>query len=200
MIRELCFGDVNHVQGPLLKTVPNLHRAVTNRAPHLPGKLGSKLDGAFNKQGHSSPADRSTLGDRDQLPLLLRFFCSCQCGFNFLVRCQRTFYIDGAIDRADCPDSREIAGGVLRHDHSGVTYAAAMPPSTRNSVPVTKEDSSDARNNAARAISTASPKRPMGIWISLRCRFGSVSGTSSAARFEADPDTMRLTGCFLSHG
>ena len=33
--------------------------------------------------------------------------------------------------------------------HSGVTYAAVSPPSTRNSVPVTYDDSSDASHSAA---------------------------------------------------
>ena len=33
--------------------------------------------------------------------------------------------------------------------YRGVTYAAVMPPSTMKAVPVTKEDSSDARNSAA---------------------------------------------------
>ena len=33
--------------------------------------------------------------------------------------------------------------------YSGVTYAAVIPPSTRKFVPVTNEDSSDARYNAA---------------------------------------------------
>ena len=39
----------------------------------------------------------------------------------------------------------------------GVTYAAVIPPSTLNSVPVTYEDSSEAKNNAALACSIASP-------------------------------------------
>ena len=48
-------------------------------------------------------------------------------------------------------------------NYSGVTYAAVMPPSTRKVLPVTKEDSSDARKRTASAISRASPKRPIGI-------------------------------------
>lgn len=46
--------------------------------------------------------------------------------------------------------------------YSGVTYAAVRPPSTRKSLPVTYDDSSEARKSAACAISAASPKRPIG--------------------------------------
>ena len=38
--------------------------------------------------------------------------------------------------------------------HSGVTYAAVIPPSTTSAEPVTKDASSDARNSAATAISS----------------------------------------------
>ena len=38
-----------------------------------------------------------------------------------------------------------------------------MPPSTTKLAPVTKEDSSEARNTTASAISRASPKRPSGM-------------------------------------
>src|ERR1700693_4972311 len=38
----------------------------------------------------------------------------------------------------------------------------ALPPSTNSSIPVTKLESSDARNNAALAISSGCPMRPIG--------------------------------------
>ena len=41
-------------------------------------------------------------------------------------------------------------------------YCAVMAPSATSTVPVTKDDSSDARNRAQLAISTGSPGRPMG--------------------------------------
>lgn len=47
--------------------------------------------------------------------------------------------------------------------YSGVTYAAVMPPSTRNVEPLTNDDSSLVRNDAAFAISSALAKRPGGI-------------------------------------
>src|SRR5689334_14727228 len=54
--------------------------------------------------------------------------------------------------------------GYLRASaHSGVTYAAVIPPSTVKVAPVVNDDSSEARNSADRAISTASPKRPIGM-------------------------------------
>jgi len=49
-----------------------------------------------------------------------------------------------------------------------------MPPSTKNDEPVTNEASSEARKSAALAISSASPKRPIGTWTKRRWRFSSV--------------------------
>src|SRR6266478_6981930 len=43
-----------------------------------------------------------------------------------------------------------------------------LPPSTNSSIPVTKLESSDARNNAALAISLASPIRPIGMVDTIR--------------------------------
>ena len=51
----------------------------------------------------------------------------------------------------------------VRRAHSGVTYAAVMPPSMINDWPVIQLDSLDARNSAPLAISVGSPKRPMGM-------------------------------------
>jgi len=43
-----------------------------------------------------------------------------------------------------------------------------LPPSTNSSIPVTKLESSDARNNTALAISSGSPIRPIGIVATIR--------------------------------
>src|ERR1700722_2538331 len=43
-----------------------------------------------------------------------------------------------------------------------------LPPSTNSSIPVTKLESSDARNNAALAISSGFPIRPMGMVETIR--------------------------------
>ena len=56
-----------------------------------------------------------------------------------------------------------------------------MPPSTTRAEPVMNEDSSDARNSAARAISSGRPSRPMGMCTSRRCR-RTGSASSSASR------------------
>src|SRR5216683_6535208 len=53
----------------------------------------------------------------------------------------------------------------------------ALPPSTKSSIPVTKLESSEARNSAALATSSGSPMRPIGIVDTIRaitsedCRF-----------------------------
>src|SRR5579863_756611 len=53
----------------------------------------------------------------------------------------------------------------------------ALPPSTNSSIPVTKLESSDARNNATLATSSGSPMRPIGMVDTIRaitsadCRF-----------------------------
>jgi hypothetical protein len=44
----------------------------------------------------------------------------------------------------------------------------ALPPSTNSSIPVTKLESPDARNNAALAISSDSPMRPIGMVNTIR--------------------------------
>src|SRR5579864_4736818 len=44
----------------------------------------------------------------------------------------------------------------------------ALPPSTNSSMPVTKLESSEARNNAAFATSSGSPIRPMGMVETIR--------------------------------
>src|SRR6266851_2456605 len=44
----------------------------------------------------------------------------------------------------------------------------ALPPSTKSSIPVTKLESSEARNNAALATSSGSPMRPIGIVDTIR--------------------------------
>src|SRR5580765_4227612 len=44
----------------------------------------------------------------------------------------------------------------------------ARPPSTNSSIPVTKLESSDVRNNATFATSSGSPMRPIGIVETIR--------------------------------
>src|SRR5882762_9428915 len=44
----------------------------------------------------------------------------------------------------------------------------ALPPSTNSSIPVTKLESSDARNNATFATSSGSPMRPIGMVDTIR--------------------------------
>jgi hypothetical protein len=49
----------------------------------------------------------------------------------------------------------------LAHSASHQTWA--LPPSTKSSMPVTKLESSEARNNATFATSSGSPMRPIGM-------------------------------------
>ncbi len=59
-----------------------------------------------------------------------------------------------------------------------------MPPSTTRAEPVMKLESSDAKNSAAFAISSACPNRPIGMWTSLRsrlCRSASSSASSGVS-------------------
>ena len=72
------------------------------------------------------------------------------------------------VDRTvgEIPDIAVVAVQQLdgvRRAHSGVTYAAVMPPSMINDWPVIQLDSLDARNSAPLAISVGSPKRPIGM-------------------------------------
>src|SRR5581483_11452897 len=63
--------------------------------------------------------------------------------------------------------------------HSGVTYAAVNPPSTRNVAPVTYEDSSEARNSAPLTTSRGFARRPVGQWTRRRSR---AAGSSPKMR------------------
>src|SRR6266542_2756142 len=84
------------------------------------------------------------------------------------------------------------AAHVVSLAYSGVTYAAEMPPSTTSAAPVMNDESSQARNRAARAISAACPGRPIGMWTSrLAAHCGSAM---SSAR---DRKSTRLNS---SHG
>src|SRR5260370_38630402 len=49
-----------------------------------------------------------------------------------------------------------------------IDQTCALPPSTNSSIPVTKLESSDARNNAVLAISSGSPMRPIGTVDTIR--------------------------------
>src|SRR5260370_42175032 len=55
----------------------------------------------------------------------------------------------------------------------------ALPPSTNSSIPVTKLESSEARNSAAFATSLGSPIRPIGMVETIRAI---TSGDSRLAR------------------
>src|ERR1700722_5264377 len=66
-----------------------------------------------------------------------------------------------AVDRCSAPRSPHHPEYFTKG--SAVLQICALPPSTNNSIPVTKLESSDARNSAALAISSASPIRPIGI-------------------------------------
>ena len=68
-----------------------------------------------------------------------------------------------------------------------------MPPSTTSSAPVMNEESSEARNSAARAISAASPKRPIGMCTRRRCRFSSVSRNFISSSVRSGPGHRALT-------
>ena len=65
-------------------------------------------------------------------------------------------------------ERRPTHGSRLRHvsgepiPYSGVTYAAVNPPSTRNDVPFTYDDSSLARNSAPLTTSRGFASRPIG--------------------------------------
>src|SRR6185295_12591421 len=66
---------------------------------------------------------------------------------------------------------QQLVGG--RCTHSGVTYAAVMPPSMINDWPVIQLDSLEARNSAPLAISVGSPNLPMGMCTRRRLRLAS---------------------------
>src|SRR3984957_10009730 len=51
--------------------------------------------------------------------------------------------------------------------YSNFCQTCAVPPSTNNSMPVTKLESSEARNTATLAISSALPMRPIGILATI---------------------------------
>ena len=64
-----------------------------------------------------------------------------------------------ALPSASCQPPCETRTGP---DHSGVTYAAVIPPSTTNVAPFTYDDSSLARKSAAFTISLGLARRPIG--------------------------------------
>ena len=68
-----------------------------------------------------------------------------------------------------------------------------MPPSTVNVEPVMYDESSVARNSAALAISSASPKRPIGTCTRRRCFFSSVSRKSMSSLVRSGPGHRALT-------
>jgi hypothetical protein len=87
--------------------------------------------------------------------------------------------------------------------YSGVTYAAVMPPSTISDAPVMKEESSEARNSAAFASSSARPSLPMGMWtkrVATDPRPGVLDGDLSRHR---EHGTLRARvgrlGCGRAH-
>ena len=68
-----------------------------------------------------------------------------------------------------------------------------MPPSTRNVLAVMNEESSEARNSTALAISSGSPKRPIGTCTSRRAaRSGSLANRSRSSGVLTGPGAQRV--------
>src|SRR3984885_6025054 len=65
--------------------------------------------------------------------------------------------IDTSLSVDSCPSLYHSGGQIW-----------ALPPSTNSSIPVTKLESSEARNNATFATSSGSPMRPMGMVDTIR--------------------------------
>src|SRR5438477_10045792 len=84
----------------------------------------------------------------------------------------------------------------LKH-HSGVIYAAVIPPSTRNVDPFTYDDSSLARNNAAFAISSGRAKRPGGMCTSRRLRRAGSASSSCSSGVSTGPGQSAFARMFL---
>src|SRR4029079_1499319 len=130
--------DLDHVFRTLREPAPDLERAVRDRAAHLPGQLGPDLVGAFDHPRHHAAADGRPFRERHLLPRRLPGDGAVERPLDGVARRRRVLGVDRAVDRAE----DALHGGTA---HSGVTYAAVMPPSTRNSVPVTNDDSVEAR-------------------------------------------------------
>src|ERR1700722_713948 len=81
---------------------------------------------------------------------LLIGFLSCKSTFDVLV-------LSGFVKSA------QVARGAAAFNH-----ICPLPPSTKSSIPVTKLESSEARNSAALAISSGSPTRPIGMVDTIR--------------------------------
>ena len=67
-----------------------------------------------------------------------------------------------------------------------------MPPSTTRLAPVMNDDSSDARNSAACASSSARPSRPMGMWTIRRARRSGSDNSSSSSGVWIGPGHKEL--------
>src|SRR5262249_36528963 len=81
--------------------------------------------------------------------------------------------------------------------HSGVTYAAVRPPSTRNVEPVTYDDSSLARKSAPFTSSRGLARRPVGQWIRRRSRAAGLSPKMlSKSGVSTGPGQSALTRMF----
>jgi hypothetical protein len=59
-------------------------------------------------------------------------------------------------------DDERLAALVHEVPHGDEAHCAVIAPSATSTVPVTNDDSSDARNSATFAISRGSPGRPIG--------------------------------------
>ena len=70
--------------------------------------------------------------------------------------------LEGAPQAGAQPRRRRQSRRFDKERHAGAFHMVLMPPSTMSSLPTVKDDSSDARNTMALAISTGSPKRPSG--------------------------------------
>ena len=94
-------------------------------------------------------------------------------------------------------DEISSAGGHAAFVHTDVSKpeeleAAVIPPSTTNVAPVTNDDSSEARNRAARAISSAWPNRPTGMWTNLRSRRAGSASSSARSGVSMGPGHSAL--------
>src|SRR6476661_4212866 len=87
-----------------------------------------------------------------------------------------------------------VPTSLLPPPQRGVTYAPEMPPSTRKVEAVMKLDSSEARKSTALAISSGSPKRPIGTWTRRRAaRSSSLAKSSWSSGVLTGPGHRALT-------
>ncbi len=87
--------------------------------------------------------------------------------------------VDGGRLRDEATQAR-LSSSLSETAHGRPAYWAVIAPSATSTVPVTNEDSSEARNRATLAISRGSPGRPMG-WNESIVAYTCSSPPSSSA-------------------